>query len=920
MSRMDAAFTSRISQELDVPEQFVSAAVGLLEEGGAVLFIARYRKEATGGMDEAKLRAVQERMVYYKDLQQRRAGILKSIDEQGKLTAELREKINSTFVTVELVDYYLPFRGKGTAKALAARQKGLEPLAEYLWNQESDAWSVEEHADVFIDAVKGVTNREEALKGAGDIIAEWISQNSEFRRNLREIMWDTGTVASKVTPARSSDKTKYSMYYDRREPVSTIPSHRLLAILRGTKEGILVSSFETDDAKAVEYLINAAIRDKESAFAPFLETVARESYSRIMRSSIEDDLLARLKDRSDREAILVFQKNLANLLLSPPGGAMVVMGLDPDGKAGCHLAVVDETGKFRAEGFLRLTPAANKSKEEPSNSGAQQHESASPQILPEMQNGTGVEPAGTPVQEASAEQGSNEEASPESLSPAASTESPTEPSPKASESKDPRAILKELITQHKPRALAIGDGNGSREIEAFVKQVLSEEKLDGILVVGVSQAGASVYSASRHGREEFPDLDISARSAVSIARRFQDPLAELVKIDPKSIGVGQYQHDVDQKALHRALVHTLESCVASVGVELNEASPSLLRYVPGIADRLARKIVEHKDTTGPFPSRAALLPVPGMGEKNFLHAAGFLRIRGGENPLDATAVHPESYPIVEKMAAALGISLGELIGNKTALSNLKLEDFITDTVGLPSLQDIREELIKPGRDPRKTFALPKFREDIRAITDVKAGMALEGRVTNVTNFGAFVDIGVRQDGLVHLSQMSNRFIRDPRDAVQVGDVVQVKVISVEEETKRIGLSIKALLPTVQRRRKRPRRESARPRTGAPMQPTPEGAEPPAVSADSSSARPSSGDRPRGDRPRGDRPRGDRPREDRPRRPERGPGREGHRDSRRGPRRDRRPDEQIQPGPEVQLPELTMQEKIALLQSKFRGIN
>jgi uncharacterized protein len=896
---MNPAFLSRISQELGAPEQFVSAAVGLLEEGGAVLFIARYRKEATGGMDEARLREVQERIAYYKDLQQRRAGILKAIDEQGKLSAELREKINSTFVTVELEDYYLPFRGKGTAKALAARQKGLEPLAEYLWNQESDAWSVEEHADVFIDAGRGVTNREEALKGAGDIIAEWISQNSDFRRSLREIMWDTGTVASKVTPARSADKTKYSMYYDRREPVSTIPSHRLLAILRGTKEGILVSSFETDDAKAVEYLINAAIRDKESAFAPFLETVARESYARIMRSSIEDDLLARLKDRSDREAILVFQKNLANLLLSPPGGAMVVMGLDPDGKGGCRLAVVDETGKFLAEGFLRLNPPAKKSKEGSSNSGPQREESVSPQNPPPAENGAEIQTA--PVAEAAGAASSDEGASAESLSPAASPESPTEPIAKASEAKDPRAVLKELITQYKPRALAIGDGNGSREIEVFVRQVLSEEKLEGILVVGVSQAGASVYSASRHAREEFPNLDISARSAVSIARRFQDPLAELVKIDPKSIGVGQYQHDVDQKALHRALVHTLESCVASVGVELNEASPSLLRYVSGIADRLARKIIEHKGSNGPFPSRAALLSVPGMGEKNFLHAAGFLRIRGGENPLDATAVHPESYPLVEKMAAVLGLSLGELIGNKSALLNLKLEDFTTDTVGLPSLQDIREELIKPARDPRKTFALPKFREDVRAITDIKAGMTLEGRVTNVTNFGAFVDVGVRQDGLVHLSQMSNRFIRDPRDAVQVGDVVQVKVISVEEETKRIGLSIKALLPAVQRRRKRPRREGARPRTGAPSQlSTAEGAEQPAVSADSSQVRPSSGDRPR--------------------RPDRRPSRERDRGPRRGPRRDRRPAEQIQPHPEAQVPELTMQEKIALLQSKFRGIN
>ncbi|MGH8247428.1 MAG: S1 RNA-binding domain-containing protein, partial [Gammaproteobacteria bacterium] len=556
-----------------------------------------------------------------------------------------------------------------------------------------------------------------------------------------------------------------------------------------------------------------------------LEKATRESYSRIMRSSVEDDLLVRLKERSDGEAILVFQKNLANLLLSPPGGAMVVMGMDPAATGGCRIAVVDEAGKFRAEAVLQLrrgNPKAELPKavaqESSGDSGSRQTGENS---TSEIAAAGAALPEPPPPSDGA-------ESSPNALT-AADAGSGASAATNPPASNDPRVTLKELIALHQPRALAIGEGNGSREIETFVRQFLSEAKVEDILVVGVSQAGASVHSASRNAREEFPELDLNVRTAISIARRFQDPLAELVKIDPKSIGVGQYQHDVDQKALHRALVQTLESCVNSVGVELNEASPALLRYVAGVADRLARKIVDHRNSNGRFQSRAGLVAVPGMGEKNFLHAAGFLRIRGGESPLDATAVHPESYPVVEKMAASLGISLGELIGNKEAISKLKLEDFITDSAGLPTLQDIREELIKPGRDPRRTFALPKFREDVRTIGDLKTGMALEGRVTNVTNFGAFVDIGVRQDGLVHLSQMSNRFIRDPRDAVRVGDVVQVKVISVEEETKRIGLSIKALLPSVQRRPKKPRYARSKPGTPGPVQPlAPEGTTLPAA--------------------------------------------------------------------------------------------
>src|SRR5437867_1345995 len=749
---MNSELISRVSREVGLPESSVAATVALLEAGGTPPFIARYRKEATGGLDESKIHSIEERIIFYKELQDRRAAILSVIAAQGKLTDALRLQIETCFHKVELEDLFLPFRpAQRKSRAAEAAGRGLEPLAEYLWNQEPDAWSLEEHADVFIDPEKNVNSREEALREAAEIVSVWISQNSGYRKALRQIIWETGFVVSRVAPGRADQKTKYTMYYDRREPVAKIPSHRVLAIRRGTKEGILTSCIESDDARAIDFLRKAIIRDPESVLAPLLEIIIGDSYTRLIRPALEVEIRTQVKERADCEAIRVFQENLANLLLSPPGGPMVVLGVDP-GKTEFKVAVVDQSGKFLEVALISPLP------------------------------------------------------------------------PK-------------------------GDTEGTRAI-------------------------------------------------------LKDPLAELVKIAPKTIGVGQYQHDVDQKELHRGLIRTVRSCVSRVGVDLNTGSFSLLRYVSGLNDRLARRIVNHRTGNGLFTSRTALLGVPGIDEQVFCHAAGFLRVQGGENPLDRTAVHPEAYPVAEKMAASLGVSVADLIENKTLVSSLKLEEFVTDTVGLPTLFDIREELLKPGRDPRRTFAVAKFRDDVKEISDLKEGMVLEGTVTNVTNFGAFVDVGVQQDGLVHLSQMSNRFIRDPREAVKVGDVVQVKVISVEAETKRIGLSMKALLRSVPHRRKHPRR--ARDRVAASEKPrpaeavtVPEGVRGTSVFAEEV---PAAEGRPQRSRHRSRR--GQRKREARPPQPV-------------TPTKPASPPNEKPAEPE---PEPTLQEKIAILQSKFRGIN
>jgi uncharacterized protein len=821
---MDPALISRIAQDIGLQENSVASVISLLQQGASAPFICTYRKEITGGMDAEKVRAIQERSTYYKDIQERRASLLKLLTDQKKLTDELRQRVETCSTKVEIEDLYHLFRPRRKTRAAEAIEKGLEPLADYLWNQEPDAWSLEEHADVFIDAEKKVTSREQAIQGASDIIAEWISENLEIRKTLREMLLKEGSVVSTVVPAKTGQKTKYNMYYDRREAVSTIPSHRVLAIRRGTKEGILTSAIEGDSAKALEYLVSSVVRDRESPFAPVLDIAARDSYNRILRPLIETEVRAQLKERADREAIRVFQENLANLLLSPPAGPMIVAGIDPGKGEECKVAVVDAAGKFIEEATIS-------------------------------------------------------------------------PLPPKSDIEGTRTVLRDLIARHGVQAIAIGSGNAARDLEGVMRQILDEERIDNVLVAAVNDAGLAIYSSSRAAREEFPEMGIATRCAVSLARRLQDPLSELVKIDPKLIGVGQYQHDVDQKELHRGLLHTVQYCVNSVGVDLNAAGHSMLRYVSGLNDKVARKLVAHRAASGNFPSRESLRSNAGLDDLTFQQCAGFLRVRDGSEPLDRTAVHPESYPVVEKMAVTLGVAVNELLGNKEVINNLKLEDFVSDTVGLPTLQDIREELLRPGHDPRKTFTVPKFRSDVKQIGNLKEGMTLEGTVTNVTNFGAFVDIGVHQDGLVHLSQMSNRFIRDPREAVKVGDVVQVKVISVEIETKRIGLSMKALLPALPRRRPKARKRVVRP---APR----------AVAAGHSGSNPS-GVTAEGEAAVAANPGG----------ADNGAGvarRDGRRNRRRPPRHAQKPEPEAAQAPKA--PEPTLQEKIAILQSKFRGIS
>ena len=814
-----------------MPEASVAGTVALFEGGATVPFVARYRREATGGLSESQVQAIRDRMVFYRDVEDQRTTVLKTLADRGKLSPEVREKVEGCFSRIELDDFLIPFRAKRKSRFGEAIEKGLEPLAEYLWNQEPDAWTLEEHADVFIDPEKKVTSREEAIRGASDIVAEWIASNHTLRKIVRELVWTTGVLVSKVAPSRADQKSKYGMYYDRREPVTSIPSHRTLAIRRGTKENILTSWIESDDAKALDLLVAATVRDPESVFAPIIAAATRDSYTRLIRPAAEADARARLKERADLEAIRVFQENLSNLLLSPAAGAMTVLGVNSGKASDCKVALVDPSGALLEHAGLGPIPP------------------------PDGDEGT-------------------------------------------------RTKLRELISRHGVQALAIGNGTASREVEQFVRQFLREETLDHVIVAGVNDAGLAVFASSRVGREEFPDLDTASRVAVSVARRLQDPLSELVKIDPKLIGVGQYQHEVDQKELHRKLVQTVQSCVNRVGIDLNTASASLLRFTAGFNDSLARKVVAHRQTQGAFTTLAALLGVAGVNEKTFHQAAGFLRVRSGENPLDRTAVHPECYAIVEKMAVSLGVQTGELVENGTLVSSLKLEEFAAEPFGLPTLNDIREELLKPGRDPRKIFAVAKFREDVKDIADLKEGMSLEGTVTNVTNFGAFVDIGVRHDGLVHLSQMSNRFIRDPRTAVGVGDVVQVKVISVEPESKRIGLSMRALLPVIPKRKKKPRRKPA-PAPAPVVQAAPPAAESPATgiveAAASAGAAPVRA-----------------PREEFRGRPHRRP--KPHRERPGPPRESRQAVEEAETPAENTEPEKTLHEKIAILQSKFRGIS
>ena len=702
--------------ETGLQQNQVKQTVALLEEGATVPFIARYRKEVTGELDEVQIRQLQERLTYFKELQERQQTILKSIDEQGKLTAELRAKIITCRQKTILEDIYLPYKPKRRTKATIAKERGLEPLAEQILQAVGSGVGMEHLAAPFINHEHEIDDVETALQGAGHILAEQFSDVAEVRAIVRELTWQQGLFRSQPARGKAGTVSKFEMYYDFNEPLRQVPSHRMLAMRRGEKEDVLRLSVEAPEEDILLSLGRVLI-PKANPYRDWLRLVIEDAYGRLLSPSIEVELRLQAKKAADEEAIRVFAENLRHLLLAAPAGSYRVLGVDPGLRTGSKLAVVDQTGRFLEH--VTIYPHTGRG-----------------QIEPARQN-----------------------------------------------------ILR-LIDSHRIEMVAIGNGTAGREMDQFVRQCLKTvgKKLS---VVMVSEAGASVYSASDIAREEFPDLDLTVRGAISIARRLQDPLAELVKVDPKSIGVGQYQHDVSQAALKKSLGEVVESCVNYVGVDLNTASWALLSFVSGISESLAKSIVCHRDENGAFTQRKQLLKVPRFGKKAFEQAAGFLRIRTAEQPLDNTAVHPERYKLVQQMAADVSTNVKQLIADPVLLDSIDLNRYVAEDVGLPTLRDIISELKKPGRDPRETFVSTSFREDVMEIKDLKEGMNLNGVVTNVAAFGAFVDLGVHQDGLVHISQLADRFIKDPNDVVKVGQQVQVRVLEVDLQRKRIALTMRS---------------------------------------------------------------------------------------------------------------------------------
>ena len=687
--------------------------VEMLMEGNTVPFISRYRKERTGNLDELKVQMVKETFDYLKELNERKETVLKTIESQGKLTDELKKKIEETYSKTELEDIYLPYKPKRRTKATVAKEKGLEPLALSILD-ESVNETLEILAQPFLSEEKQVNSIEDALEGAGHIIAEIYSENAGLRKRIREEMAEKGLLVVSVTKEFENERSKFEQYYDFSEAVKTIPSHRILAIRRGETEKVLKFHINIDK-ELVQNKFRDMLFPSTHPRYQYLDNVLQDALNRLILPSIEQDIQGEMKKRADEEAIKVFALNVENLLLSSPAGNLRVMGADPGYRTGCKLVVLDETGK--------LLDTAN--------------------IFP--------------------------------TKPKEDIEGATK-------------TVKQLIEKYKVQAVAIGNGTASRETHQFFKSVVPE----GVIVTVISEAGASVYSASAAGREEFPDKDVTVRGAVSIGRRFQDPLAELVKIEPKSIGVGQYQHDVNQPLLKTKLDHVVTSVVNRVGVEVNTASYHLLKYVSGIGPTLAKNIVEYRNGNGMFKKREELNNVRMFGARAFQQSAGFFRLRQGENPLDSTGIHPESYFIVENMCKKAEVDLPRLLRNKELLSNIKPEEFVTDAFGIPTIKDIMKELETPGRDPRQDFEVFEFEEGVETIEDLQEGMVLKGVVTNVTRFGAFVDIGVHQDGLVHVSELSHDFITNPEEVVTVEDKVKVKVMSVDLKLNRIQLSIKAL--------------------------------------------------------------------------------------------------------------------------------
>ncbi|MBQ7490239.1 MAG: RNA-binding transcriptional accessory protein [Bacteroidales bacterium] len=704
-------YIALIAKETGISEEQIKNTIELIESGATIPFIARYRKEATGNLDEVQIARIKSLHEKWIELDKRRAFILDSISEQGKMTPELELKINNALTMTELEDLYLPYRPKRKTRATIAIEKGLEPLAKMI-SKQADV-DIVAAARKFVNSEKGVENVEEALSGARDIIAEWVSENISIRMKLRNVFEKEAVIISNVVKDKEEEGEKFRIYFDAKEKLSRTPSHRLLAMFRGEEEGILRLSIEPDEERAINMVRQHFVRNNNAAGEQVAQA-AKDAYKRLLQPQIETEMRKKFKEKADTEAINVFAANLRQLLMAPPLGQKVVLALDPGFRTGCKLVILDKQGQL-------------------------------------LYNET------------------------------------IYPHPPHSQYKLASDKLKRLVLQFQVDAIAIGNGTAGRETEYFVKKIPFERNVRAIVV---NESGASVYSASDVAREEFPNYDVTVRGAVSIGRRLMDPLAELVKIDPKSIGVGQYQHDVNQTRLQKSLAETVESCVNKVGVEVNTASKELLSYVSGIGPALAKQIVEYRNTHGAFASREELKSVPRLGAKAFEQSAGFLRIHGAANPLDSSAVHPESYHIVDEMAAKMNCTVSDLIKDESLRRGLNLNDFVSAKAGLPTLKDIMQELAKPGRDPRAQFDTFEFDKNITTINDLKAGMVVPGIITNITNFGCFVDIGVHQDGLVHISQIANKYVRDPNEVVKLNQKVLVKVMSVEPARKRINLSIK----------------------------------------------------------------------------------------------------------------------------------
>lgn len=704
------AYSRLIAQEMNLRHQQVKNTVELLDDGGTVPFISRYRKESTGSLDEVQITAVRDRMLQLKALDKRREAILKSLEEQGVLTEALRQQVDAATTLTELEDIYLPYKPKRRTKASIARERGLEPLAKIFLSR--SVRFPEQEAERFVNPEKEVNSAEEALQGARDIIAEWINEHAYVRRRLRKMFSEDGYLLSQEAKNKEAEGEKYETYFDYREDLKHLPSHRILAMLRGEKEGFLKIRVEVDEEDALGLIASAFMKPHHTQ-QEVMKAIA-DAYKRLLHPSMENEVRATLKEQADEKAIEVFAQNVRQLLLAPPMGEMNIMAIDPGFRSGCKVVCLDKNGNLQYNETIY-------------------------------------------------------------------------PHPPQRDTKTAEKKISYLAKAYKIDAIAVGNGTAGRETERFIKKIRFERDL---IAVMVNENGASVYSASDLARKEFPEYDVTVRGAVSIGRRASDPLAELVKIDPKAIGVGQYQHDVDQKALGQSLTDTVESCVNAVGVDVNTASKELLTHVAGIGPSLAEKIVHYRSEHGSIRNRKELKKIARFGEKAFEQSAGFLRVRTSKNPLDASAVHPESYSVVEKMAKSLNATVTDLMTSAELRKQLKLEDFVSEKTGMPTLQDIMAELEKPGRDPRESFDLFSFDENVREVSDLKPGMTLPGIVTNITDFGAFVDVGVHQDGLVHISQMADRFIKDPNEVVTLNQKVNVKVLSVDIPRKRIQLSMK----------------------------------------------------------------------------------------------------------------------------------